>query len=179
MPDESRQDRRFDIEAEKRGRRTFVLMIVGFAVLAMVGGVALALLILSPLDSTAPEPFPKPDTVARTGRHIDFVAAVEPEEPTPVEGKPHRSRPGPAPSKPELDPLQAGLRRCASKHGGLTGTDVTVDFHVADDGRVTDAFSRSPHRTPLGVCVAKVIRERVRVPKAQRGRDVTRGFVLP
>lgn len=182
MPDNSRQERRFDLEAEKRNRRNFMLMIVGFALLAMVGGVALALWVLSP---------PEEGTVGP-------ITRVEPPEPDPTGFEPYEedepdpepdAKPRPRGVKRQLDKgdvdsglgkIQAALNQCAVKHGGLNKTLVTVDFSVAANGRVTEAYSRTPHsKTPLGLCVAKVIREKAKFRKTKEGLgDIRRTLTL-
>ncbi len=181
MPDNSRQERRFDLEAEKRNRRNFVLMIVGFALLAMVGGVALALWVLSPPDEERPKP----------------LAKAEPTLPDPTGFEPFEddSEPEPEPRKPTggvkrnlekgdvdrgLGKIQAALNKCAQTHGAIDGTLVTVDFSVASNGRVTEAYARQPHsNNPLGLCVAKAIRQKAKFRKTKEGLgDIRRTLKL-
>lgn len=180
MPDNSRQERRFDLEAEKRSRRNFMLMIVGFALLAMVGGVALALWVLSP---------PEEGTV-------DPIAKVEPAKPDPTGFEPfEEDEPEPEVRKHNpgvkrqlekgdvdrgLGKIRAALNQCAAKHGAIDKTLVTVDFSVAANGRVTEAYSRAPHtRNPLGLCVAKVIREKAKFRRTKEGLgDIRRTLTL-
>ncbi len=180
MPDQSREERRFDLEAEKRSRRNFVLMIVGFALLAMVGGVALALWVLTPPEEGTVGPIAKSEPV-----QVDptFVPADDDDEPDP-EPAPVRKTVKRQLNKGDVDSglgkIQAALNRCAAKHGGLNKTLVTVDFSVGGNGRVTQAYSRAPHtKHPLGLCVAKVIREQAKFRKTKEGLgDIRRTLTL-
>lgn len=169
MPDNSRQERRFDREAEKRNRRNFVLMIVGFALLAMVGGVALALWVLSPPEEQAPPPITKAEPAPADPSGFEPFDEPDPE---PVKRKA-------AGLKRALDKgdvsrglgkIQGALDKCAAKHGAIDGTLVNVDFSVAASGRVTDSFARPPHTgNPLGICVAGVIRDKAKFRKTKDG----------
>ncbi|MGH1346953.1 MAG: hypothetical protein ACRBN8_35620 [Nannocystales bacterium] len=181
MPDNSRQERRFDLEAEKRSRRNFMLMIVGFALLAMVGGVALALWVLSPPDEDPVLPLTKVE--APVADPTGFEPFEEDEEPEP---EVKRVRKG---VKRQLDKgdvdsglgrIRAALNQCSAKHGAIDKTLVTVDFSVAANGRVTEAYSRTPHsKTPLGLCVAKVIRQKAKFRKTKEGLgDIRRTLTL-
>ncbi len=180
MPEDSRQERNFEREAEKRSRRNFVLMIAAFAGLAMVGGVALALWIISPPDEEAPRPITK----AEEERPLD-PTGFEPFEDEP-EPEPEKVKTG---VKRKLDSsdidkgigkIRAALNACAVTHGAIDGTLVTVDFSVASSGSVTEAYSRSPHsRTPLGLCVANVIRTKGKFRRSKEGLgDVRRTIKL-
>lgn len=180
MPEDSRRERHFDREAEKRSRRNFVLMIAAFAGLAMVGGVALALWIISPPDEDAPPPI----TVAEE-KPVD-PSGFEPFEDDEPEPEPKKVKTG---VKRKLDSrdidkgigrIRAALNACAVTHGAIDGTLVTVDFSVASNGGVTEAYSRSPHsKTPLGLCVAKVIRTKGKFRRTKEGLgDVRRTIKL-
>jgi hypothetical protein len=176
MPEESRRERHFDREAEKRTRRNFVLLVAAFAGLAMVGGVALALWIFAPPDEEAPTPIAKVEKEVKSDE--GGFEPFERDEPDPV---PERKPSGTL--KRKLDPgdidkglarIRAALNACAVKHGAIDGTNVTVDFSVAPTGRVSEAYSRPPHKTPLGNCVAKVIRDKGKFRKTKEGLGDTR-----
>lgn len=180
MPEDSRQERNFDREAEKRSRRNFVLMIAAFAGLAMVGGVALALWIISPPEEQAPPPITK----AEQETPIDpsgFEPFEEEPEPEPVKVKSGAKR------KLDLRDIDKGINKirpalnaCAVTHGAIDGTEVTVYFSVAANGGVTEAYSGSPHsNTPLGLCVAKVVRTKGKFRRTKEGLgDVRRRITL-
>lgn len=180
MPQESRRERRFDLEAEKRKRRNFVLMVAAFAALAMVGGVTLALWILSPPDEQAPPPITKkePDFPEELG----FEAYEEP-EPEPERRKPTGTLKRQL-EKGDVDrglgKIRSALDKCAATHGAIDGTKVTVDFSVQPNGRVSEAYTRAPHtNNPLGLCVAKVIREKGRFRRTKEGLgDIRRPLTL-
>jgi len=180
MPEDSRRERYFDREAEKRARRNFVLMVAGFAALAMVGGIALALWIFSEPEEDEPPP---------------IVAQEPPEVIDDDDGflPPERDEPIPEPIrrpsvKRKLDDgdiskgigrIQGALNACAVTHGAIDGTRLTVDFSVQPNGRVSDAYSRPPHKTPLGFCVAKVIRTQGKFRKSKEGLgDIRRSITL-
>lgn len=180
MPEHSRQERRFDLEAEKRSRRNFVLMIVGFTLLAMVGGVALALWVLSPPEEGPVDPITKAEVEQPDPTGFE---PFEEDEPEPVV----RKSSGGVKRKLEksdvdrgLGKIRAALNACSAKHGAIDKTLVTVDFSVASNGRVTEAYSRSPHSaTPLGLCVAKAIREKAKFRKTKEGLgDIRRTLTL-
>ncbi|MBV1859420.1 MAG: hypothetical protein KUG77_13490 [Nannocystaceae bacterium] len=180
MPDKSRQERRFDLEAEKRSRRNFVLMIVGFALLAMVGGVALALWVLSPPDEDTVPP------ITKVAARVEDPTGFEPFEDDEREPEVRKVRAGVRRKleKGDVDrglgKIRAALNQCSAKHGAIDKTLVTVDFSVASNGRVTEAYSRSPHsKTPLGLCVAKVIRQKATFRKTKEGLgDIRRTLTL-
>lgn len=180
MPEDSRRERHFDREAEKRNRRNFVLLVAAFAGLAMVGGVALALWLISPPEEEAPPPLTKPEekTLPDDDRGFEPFEADEPEpEPKPV-----------ATVKRKLDDrdiskgigrIQGALNACAVTHGAIDGTKLTVDFSVAPNGRVTEAYPRPPHKTPLGNCVAGVIQSKGKFRSSREGLgDVRRTITL-
>lgn len=181
MPDNSRQERRFDLEAEKRSRRNFMLMIVGFALLAMVGGVALALWVLSPPEEGTVGPIAKVE--APQADPTGFEPFEEEPDPDPVVRK-HNPGVKRQLEKGDVDrglgKIRAALNQCSSKHGAIDKTLVTVDFSVAASGRVTEAYSRAPHtNNPLGKCVAKVIREKAKFRKTKQGLgDIRRTLTL-
>ncbi len=179
MSEHSRQERRFDLEAEKRQRRNFLLMVVGLAVIAMLGGIVFAWWLWEPAEEQAPPPIQaREEAKPAVGNFQPF------EEAEPVE----------APDKPSglkrqlenndidrgLGKIRAGLNKCAAKHGAIDGTRVTVDFSVAASGRVTEAYARPPHTgNPLGVCVAGVIRDQARFRRTREGLgDVRRTLTL-
>lgn len=181
MPEDSRRERHFDREAEKRSRRNFVLMIAAFAGLAMVGGVALALWIISPPDEEAPPPITKAEEEPRDPSGFEPIE----DDPDPIP-EPKRPKTG---VKRKLDArdidkgigkIRAALNACAVTHGAIDGTRVTVDFSVAANGGVTEAYSRTPHsKTPLGLCVAKVIRTKGKFRRTKEGLgDVRRTLTL-
>lgn len=186
MPDQppierpDRRERNFDLEAEKRKRRNFVLMVVGFAGLAILGGFVLALWLISPPDEDAPPPLvakPPPEAPIK-----GFGSIIRDEPPPPDEPK----APG---VKRKLDDndidrginrIRAALNKCAAKHGAIDGTLVKVDFSVKPNGRVSEAYSRSPHSaSPLGICVAGVIRDKAKFRRTRDGLgDVRRVIKL-
>lgn len=180
MPENSRQERRFDLEAEKRSRRNFMLMIVGFALLAMVGGVALALWVLSPPDEGIVEAIAKaePEPVDPTGFEPFEEPDPEPEARKRSRGIKRQLEKGDVDSG--LGKVRAALNQCAAKHGAIDKTLVTVDFSVGANGRVIEAYSRAPHtRNPLGLCVAKVIRGNAKFRKTKEGLgDIRRTLTL-
>ena len=179
MPEDSRVERHFDREAEKRNRRNFVLLVAAFAGLAMVGGVALALWLISPPDEQRPPPITK----------VEEKAAPEPGGFEPFEV----DEPEPEPKvvatvKRKLDDrdiakgigrIQGALDACAVTHGAIDGTKLTVDFSVAPNGRVTEAYPRPPHKTPLGNCVAVVIQSKGKFRSSREGLgDIRRTITL-
>jgi hypothetical protein len=99
----------------------------------------------------------------------------------------------PGPSTPSLKPrptdrdIDRGLRaldkyftRCAREHGGLDGTKIRVDFSVGGDGRPTESYARNPYdKTPLGRCVAQVIKDHGRFTRSRDGlADIRREITL-
>ncbi len=180
MPDNSRQERRFDLEAEKRSRRNFMLMIVGFALLAMVGGVALALWLLEPPDEDPVLPLTKVEAPVAdpTGFEPFEEPEPEPEIRKPKAGIKRKLEKGDVDRG--LGKIRPALNQCSAKHGAIDKTLVTVDFSVAANGRVTEAYSRTPHsNTPLGLCVAKVIRDKAKFRKTKEGLgDIRRTLTL-
>ncbi len=180
MPEDSRQERHFDRETEKRNRRNFVVMVAAFAGLAMAGGALLAWWIISPPDEDRPPP----------------ISNAEPEPPDPSGFDPFDDgdEPEPEPERPKptvkrklnsgdvdsgLRRIQAALNACAVKHGAIDGTRVGVDFSIKPNGRVSDSFSRPPHKTPLGNCVANVIKTKGKFKKTQNGLgDIRRTITL-
>lgn len=179
-----RQTRHFDIEAEARSRRLFVLLMVGFAVLAVLGGLLFGLWVVSPPDEAEPPPLPPKASTFET------IVPIEPIEPLPTE----ETEPKPTKSitttiKAELDDrdIRAGLGRaqgaldaCAREHGALDGMRITIDFSVGEDGRAYDAVSLSPYTsTPLGRCVAEAVRNHARFRRSRLGRrDLQRKVTL-
>ncbi len=178
MADQSRQERRFDLEAEQRQRRVFFAMVVGFALLAILGGFVLALWWISPPDEDVPPP------MATKEAPMEPLRGFEPFEPE--EEKAPVRRTGTLKSVLDdkdldrgLGKIRQALNKCAAKHGAIDGTLVTVDFSVAGNGRVSEAYPRPPHKTPLGSCVAGVVRDKARFRKSRDGaRDVRRTLKL-
>jgi len=182
---EPRELRRFDLEADRRNRRFFVALLVGFAILAVAGGIFFAWLILA--DS--PEP---PDIPPMRRGPPPEVEPIEPVRPivqrdeVEVEPPPRKSRPKlkAAPSAGDISRgigrLQGAFNQCARKHGGLEGTKVRVDFSVGADGRPTQSFARNPYaRTPLGRCIANVIKTQGKFTRSRDGlADIRREIVL-
>ncbi len=176
---DNREERNFDLEADTRRRRTFLALVIAFAALAMVGGVALAKCIIEPPEEDDPSPR---DTKPKEPDPVDDWDDIEPDLPTP-ERDPRR--PGPSGLKPKdvdrgLARLQKALDKCAVKHGAIDGTKVKIDFSVEGSGRVSEAYARSPFsKTPLGLCVANVIRTMGKFKHSKDGlRDIHRTITL-
>lgn len=167
--------RHFELEADRRQRRMFVLIVVAFALLAIGGGIFAAWLILS--DDTpiaALPPKAKPPEPVR-----DF----EPEPGVPWgddEGK-REPRPSAPPKlrdtlsdkdiRSGLSRIQAALDECARTHGAIDETVVHIDFSVNAGGRVDESDARPPFgKTPLGRCVADVVRTRGVFARSSAGR---------
>ena len=178
MPEDSREERHFDREAEKRNRRNFVLLVAALAGLAMVGGVALALWLFSPPDEQAPPPLTKAEE--KTLPDVRGFDPIGDETPEPA--------PKVATVQQKLDDrdiakgigrIQGALDACAVTHGAIDGTKLTVDFSVAPSGRVTEAYPRPPHKTPLGSCVAGVIQSKGKFRASRDGLgDIRRTITL-
>ena len=181
MHDDSRDERHFDLEADRRHRRLFTMIVVGFALLAVLGGVILALWWISPPDEGRPPPMPvKPPPEAPMQGFDPFDRPPEPEpEPTPAV-RVRKTALDDRDISRGLGRIQKLLDKCAVKHGAIDGTNVTVDFGVTGAGRVDEAYSRSPHgKTPLGLCVANVIRTAGRFKQSPDGRrDIRRTLRL-
>jgi hypothetical protein len=166
-----REIRDFDYEAERRQRRLFILLMVGFAILAILAGIIVAIWVIPEREhpNIPPMPTKEPEVVAE----IEEVKALWDEEKTP------RDRPSGPGLALTLDPadIDRGIRRmqnaldqCAKTHGAIDETFVTVDFSVLGSGRVEEAYSRSPHtNTPLGGCVAGVFRSQGKFKRTRTG----------
>ena len=173
-----REHRDFDLEAERRQRKLFTWLMVGFAILAILAGVIVAILVIPPPDDIHLRP--KPTKVAEKVEPIE----VQPWEP--VKEKPKAKGPGLKDSLDQRDInrgiglMRAALDRCAQTHGAIDGTLVTVDFSVTGAGRVDEAYSRNPHmNTPLGKCVANVFRTKGKFRRSRLGlRDIRRTVKL-
>jgi hypothetical protein len=180
---EERELRRFDLEADRRNRRYFVALLVGFAVLAVAGGIFAAWLILM----SGPE---EPDIPARRRPPPKEVEPIEPIRPivedddAVVVKDPKTPKLKQKPTDSDIDrglrKLQKYFNQCAREHGGLEGTKVRVDFSVGADGRPTQSFARNPYaRTPLGRCVAAVIKKHGKFTRSRDGlADIRREIVL-
>jgi hypothetical protein len=67
--------------------------------------------------------------------------------------------------------LQAALDECAAKHGAIDQTVVHIDFSIGESGRVSDSAARPPFgKTPLGQCVAAVVKSKGTFPRTRLGR---------
>ena len=176
-----RELRDFDWEAERRQRRLFVLLMVGFAILAILAGIIVAIWVIPPPEApnVPPMPYKEPEAVE------------EIEGPTPLWDEVENTREPntSAPLKESLDDrdidrgiarMRSALDRCAQQHGAIDETYVTVDFSVAGSGRVEEAFSRAPHTsTPLGTCVAGVFRTHGKFRRTRTGlADIRRTVKL-
>lgn len=171
-----REARNFDLEAERRSRRFFFILVIAFALLAVIGGIFAAYLLLD--DEPAPN-----------------LVVTKPKPPPPVEDlsdapqTPWREDPPEDAKKPRtpvkqlaetvsdndlnrmLARLQAAFDACARTHGAVEGTVVALDFSIGDNGRVSDSASRPPFTTtPLGQCIADVVRNKAVFAKTRSGR---------
>lgn len=159
---DTREVRHFELEADRRARRFFLFVVIGFAILAVAGGIFAAYLLLE--DETTPEiapPKAKPPEPVEDFGDGPPVAFRDDEPPQKIQRTPSRLQEtldngdiGKGMSR-----LQAAFDACARTHGALEGTIVAVDFSVAGTGRVEDSASRPPNgKTPLGLCVAGVVK---------------------
>lgn len=158
-----------------------MLMMVGFALLAMVSGVALALWLLEPPDEDPVLPLTKVEAPVADPTGFEPFEEDEPDpEPTKTVRKGVKRQLDKGDVDSGLRKIQAALNQCAAKHGAIDKTLVTVDFSVAANGRVTEAYSRPPHtKHPLGLCVAKVIRNNAKFRKTKEGLgDIRRTLTL-
>ena len=175
-----RELRDFDWEAERRQRRLFILLMVGFAILAILAGIIVAIWVIPPPEDPNIRPMPNKEPEA--------VAEIEGAEPW-EEAEPRRPTSTGPKLKATLDAsdIDRGIRRmqnaldqCAKTHGAIDETYVTVDFSVSAEGRVSEAYSRAPHTsTPLGTCVAGVFRNQGKFRRTQTGlADIRRTVKL-
>ena len=160
---DTREVRHFELEADRRARRLFLFVVIGFAILAVAGGIFAAWLLLE--DETTPEiapPKPKPPEPIEefgAGPPVEF----RDDEPA-VKRAPQRITKlaeslGDGDIARGLGRLQAAFDACARTHGALEGTIVNLDFSVGGDGRVGESAARPPNgKTPLGLCVAGVVK---------------------
>ena len=173
-----REHRDFDLESERRQRRLFIVLMSGFAILAILAGIIVAIWIIPDRDPDHLRP--KAKQVATEVKEIDVTPLPDP-PPEPPEPKPTIKQ---GLSKRDIDRgigrMRAALDACAQTHGAIDGTLVTVDFSVAGSGRVDEAYSRNPHmNTPLGLCVANVFRTKGRFGRSRLGlRDIRRTVKL-
>lgn len=181
---EERELRRFDVEADRRNRRFFVALLVGFAILAIAGGIFAAWLILMnqpqppdipPARRTQPEPVEPIEPIRPIVEDDDEPAVVPTKKPSGLKQKPSDSD-----INRGLGRLQKFFNQCARDHGGLEGTKVRVDFSVGADGRPTQSFARNPYaRTPLGRCIAEVIKTKGKFTRSRDGlADIRREIIL-
>jgi hypothetical protein len=162
---DNREVRHFELEADRRARRMFVMIVVAFALLAIGGGIFAAWLILSddtPIAALPPAK-PKPPEAVR-----DF----EPEAGVPwgTETKPVERVGGGAKLRETLSDkdigsglgrIQAALDECARTHGAIDETVVHID----------ESDARPPFgKTPLGRCVADVVRTKGSFKTSRSGR---------
>lgn len=182
---EERQLRQFDLEADRRNRRFFVALLVGFAILAVAGGIFAAWLILM----NSPEPPGIPPVTRGPSKAPEPIEPIRPivddddDRGVVVERKKTPSlkqKPTDQDINRGLAKLQKFFNQCAREHGGLEGTKVRVDFSVGADGRPTQSFARNPYaRTPLGRCVANVIKTKGRFTRSRDGlADIRREIIL-
>jgi hypothetical protein len=173
---DGREVRHFELEADRRARRHFVLIVVAFALLAVGGGIFAAYWLLSDTpDLALPAARAKPP------------GPVEPFEPEPSvlwdDGGEKRDRPPPrvqtklAETLSDRDvgrglaALQAAFDACARTHGAIDETTVHIDFSVAESGKVVESDARPPFgKTPLGQCVANVVRTKGSFARTRTGR---------
>ncbi len=172
-PVDGREPRHFDLEADRRARRSFGLLVVAFALLAILGGVFAAWLLLDddpPAQIVATKP--KPPEV------IEEHAPLEPFE-APAPAVVVKPRPvakmadtvGDGDLRRMLAKLQSAFDACARTHGAVEGTVVQLDFSIAEGGRVDESASRPPFaNTPLGQCIAAVVRDKAVFPRTRNGR---------
>lgn len=174
-----RELRDFDYEAELRQRRLFILLMVGFAILAILAGIIVALWILPDPHVDDIPPLPR--------KEAEEVAEIEDVEEIPDD--PIERGPRGVALKLTLDAsditkgirrIQGALNRCSQTHGALDLTNVTVDFTVRPDGGVSQAYSRLPHtNTPLGKCVANVFVTQGKFRRTRNGlADIRRTVLL-
>jgi hypothetical protein len=159
---DTREVRHFELEADRRARRLFLFVVIGFAILAVAGGIFAAWLLLE--DETTPElapPKPKPPEPIEefgAGPPVEF-RDEEPVKPPPQRFTKLAESLGDGDIARGLGRLQAAFDACARKHGALEGTIVNLDFSVGGDGRVGESAARPPNgKTPLGLCVAGVVK---------------------
>lgn len=166
--------RHFELEADRRQRRMFVLIVVAFALLAIGGGIFAAWLILS--DDTPIAALPPKTKLPEPVR--DF----EPEPGVPWGDDDQKTVRAPVTSKLRetlsdkdigsgLSRIQAALDECARTHGAIDETVVHIDFSVNAGGRVDESDARPPFgKTPLGRCVADVVRTKGSFARSKAGR---------
>ncbi|MBL4683971.1 MAG: hypothetical protein JKY37_05235 [Nannocystaceae bacterium] len=178
--DDGREGRQFEVEAQRRHKRLFVGLMIGFAVLAVVAGIALAIWVIDPLGDPkirAPKP-PPPEIHAP----IHNAPAVwKDDEPAPTKSKPGlKQRLTGDDINRGMAKLRSAFNACARQHGAIDGTNVGLDFTVGPDGRVEFCSARRPHdRTPLGSCVARVVKNKGRFRKSREGLgDIHRTVVM-
>lgn len=168
-----REARHFDLEADRRARRRFGLLVVAFALLAIMGGIFAAWLLLDdegPRTATIDKP--KPPEVVEEHPPLE---PFEPEKVAVVE-KPRQVAKlaetiGDNDLRRMLARLQSAFDVCARTHGAVEGTVVNVDFSIESSGRVEQSDARPPFgSTPLGQCVAGVIRDKAVFAKTRLGR---------
>lgn len=180
---EERELRRFDVEADRRNRRFFVALLVGFAILAVAGGIFAAWLILMN-QPQPPEIAPVRRGPTKAPEPIEPIRPIiDDDDVTPtVETKTVKLKQKPSDSDISrgLRNLQRWFNQCAREHGGLEGTKVRVDFSVGPSGRPTQSFARNPYaRTPLGRCIAKVIKDKGKFARSRDGlADIRREIIL-
>ena len=156
-----------------------MLLVAAFAGLAMVGGVALALWLISPPDEETPPPITKAEeqTMPEAGGFEPFE--VDEPEPEPKAVATVKRKLDDRDIAKGIGRIQGALDACAVTHGAIDGTKLTVDFSVAPNGRVTEAYPRPPHKTPLGNCVAGVIQSKGKFRSSREGLgDIRRTITL-
>jgi hypothetical protein len=172
---DSREVRHFELEADRRARRMFVLIVVAFAFLAIGGGIFAAYLLLWDDDEAtaiAP-PKPKPPEAVEEFEPIAGVAWAK-DEP---QNRPTRVAQKLAETISDgelargLARLQAAFDECARTHGAIDGMTVHIDFSVGESGRVVESDARPPFgKTPLGQCIAGVVRSKGSFARTRTGR---------
>ncbi|TPV94261.1 MAG: serine/threonine protein kinase [Myxococcales bacterium FL481] len=75
--------------------------------------------------------------------------------------------------------IDAAVKACRDKHGGVAGMTVRVRFMIASaSGTVQTASAQRPHaKTPLGQCVAAAVRK-AKFPAGHRTKITTQAFRL-
>ena len=138
---DGREVRHFELEADRRAKRMFVLIVVGFALLAVFGGIFTAYLLLwdeDPPIAIAPAKQKPPEPVD------EFVPPVPWREDVP-EIKTDRTVPKLAETlsdgdlKRGMGRLQAAFDECARTHGAIDAMVVNIDFSVGESGKVVES----------------------------------------
>jgi hypothetical protein len=171
---DGREVRHFELEADRRAKRMFVLIVVGFALLAVFGGIFTAYLLLwdeDPPIAIAPAKPKPPEPVD------EFVPPVPWREDAPEIERRKSTGAKLAETLSDRDlgrgmaALQAAFDDCARTHGAIDAMVVNIDFSVGSSGKVEESDARPPFgKTPLGQCVANVVRTKGSFARTRIGR---------